>query len=67
MYSNALEYIRDVNRKPKLRFSVLKPKFGFRFWKPNFELIFFIFLHMENFMKMRVNFWKDWFMHLHSV
>src|SRR6218665_3722322 len=30
----------DVNRKPEIRFSVLKPKSGFRFWKPNFEFIF---------------------------
>ena len=57
---------RDVNRKPEIRFSVLKPKSGFRFWKPNFEFIFLIFLPMENCKKMRVNFWKDWFMHLHS-
>jgi len=32
--------IRDVNRKPEIRFSVLKPKSGFRFWKPVFEFIF---------------------------
>src|SRR6218665_107950 len=34
---------RDVNRKPEIRFSVLKPKSGFRFWKPNFEFIFLNF------------------------
>jgi len=33
-------YFRDVNPKPEIRFSVLKPKSGFRFWKPVFEFIF---------------------------
>src|SRR6218665_1948064 len=47
---------RDVNRKPEIRFLVLKPKSGFRFWNPNFEFIFYIFLPMENCIKMRVNF-----------
>ena len=35
-----MNMIRDVNRKPEIRFSVWKPKSGFRFWKMVFEIIF---------------------------
>jgi len=35
--------IRDVNRKPEIWFSVLKPKSGFQFWKPDLEFIFLDF------------------------
>src|SRR6218665_2310671 len=42
-YFSTLLISRDVNRKPEIRFSVLKPKSGFRFWKPNFEFIFLNF------------------------
>src|SRR6218665_463025 len=34
---------RDVNRKPEIRFSVLKPKPGLFLWQPVFEFIFLSF------------------------
>jgi len=36
----------DLNQKPEIRFSVLKPKSGFQFWRPDFEFIYFLFFYL---------------------
>ena len=46
LMKNVNDIIRDVNRKPEIRFSVLKPKSGFRFWKPNLEFIFLNYVYL---------------------